>query len=157
MEARKSNNADRVSNAGDGAVPSGNATPRTTPPEVSLLRLYALRLFYLVACGNGVYYWPEVFHHTDEFVVTGGIRTALLAGLGATAVLGLRYPLQMLFELTWKAIYFIAFAMPLWHAQKLGAAAEDAKACLMVVVFIPTVPWRYVGAHYIVKRGDRWK
>jgi len=60
----------------------------------------------------------------------------LLAGLGATAVLGLRYPVQMLpilrFELVWKAIYLIAFALPLWSAHEInGAVAEDIQAVLM--------------------------
>jgi hypothetical protein len=61
------------------------------------------------------------------------------------------------FELIWKAIYLIAFALPLWYSNQINAAvAEDTKACLMVVVFIPLMPWRYVFAHYVLKRGDRW-
>jgi len=76
--------------------------------------------------------------------------------------LGLRYPVQMLpvliFELVWKAIYLIAFAFPLWSAHQVtAAAAEDIKAVLMVVIFIPLIPWRYVFANYVMKRGDRWK
>jgi hypothetical protein len=131
--------------------------------ELSLLRLYALRSAYLVmAAGLGVYYWPSVIHHTSEFAATQGIRFALLAGLGLTAALGLRYPLQMLpillFELTWKAVYLVAFALPLWSAHQInGATAEDIKAVLMVVIFLPLVPWRYVLAHYVLKHGDRWK
>ena len=90
------------------------------------------------------------------------MRFALLAGLGAAAALGLRYPLQMLplllFELIWKAIYLIAFAMPLWSAHHINAAAaEDIKAVLMVVIFLPLIPWRYVFTHYVLKRGDRWR
>jgi hypothetical protein len=125
-------------------------TSRTTAPELSLFRLYALRVFYLViAAGLGVYVWPAVIHHTNEFAATQGVRFALLAGLGAMAALGLRYPVQMLpvllFELTWKTIYLVAFALPLWSAHQINAAAaEDIKAVLMVVVFVPLVPWRYV-------------
>jgi hypothetical protein len=144
-------------------VPSGDVTLGATIPEVSLFRLYALRASYLVlAVGLGVYIWPAVVHHTSEFAATDGVRFGLLAGLGATAVLGLRYPLQMLplllFELVWKAIYLIAFALPLRSAHQINAAAaEDIKACLMVVIFIPLIPWRYVFAHYVLKHGDRWK
>jgi hypothetical protein len=136
---------------------------RPTLPEVSLFRLYTLRAGYLIlAVGLGVYIWPVVLHHTNELAETAGVRFSLLAGLGATAVLGLRYPLQMLplllFELIWKAIYLIAFALPLWSAHQVNAAvAEDIKACLMVVIFIPLIPWRYVSAHYLLKHGDRWK
>jgi len=131
--------------------------------EVSLFRLYTLRAAYLVmAAGLGVYIWPVVIHHTPEFAATRGVQCALLAGLGAGAALGLRYPVRMLpillFELTWKAIYLIAFALPLWSAHQINAAtAEDIKAVLMAVIFIPLIPWRYVFAHYVLRRGDRWK
>src|SRR5215813_3972722 len=136
---------------------------RPTTPEVSLFRLYTLRAAYLVmAAGLGVYVWPAVIRHTNELAVTQGVQFALLAGLGATAALGLRYPVQMLpillFELIWKAIYLIAFALPLWSAHQIDSAtAEDIKAVLMVVIFVPFVPWRYVFAHYVLKHGDRWK
>jgi hypothetical protein len=59
--------------------------------------MYTLRVAYFVmAAGLGVYVWPAVIHHTDEFAATQGVRFALAAGLGATAALELRYPVQML-------------------------------------------------------------
>jgi len=131
--------------------------------EVSLVRLYTLRLCYLIlAVGLGLYMWPSVIHHTPAFAVAHGIQLSLLAGLGLTAVLGLRYPVQMLplliFELIWKTIYLLAFALPMWSAHQVNAAtAEDIRACLMVVIFIPLIPWRYVVRHYILQRGNRWK
>jgi hypothetical protein len=145
------------------SLPSDDVTSRAAVPEVSLFRLYTLRASYLLlAVGLGVYYWPAVIHHTNEFASAEGVRFGLLAGLGVTAVLGLRYPVQMLplllFELVWKTIYLIAFALPLWSAHQINeAAAEDIKACLMVVIFVPLIPWRHVFAHYAVKPGDRWK
>lgn len=145
------------------SVPSGAVMARATTPEVSLFRLYTLRLAYLImAAGLAVFYWPHVIHHTNQFAATRGIQFALLAGLGLTAALGLRYPLKMLpillFELTWKAVYLIAFALPLWSAHQVDAAtAANIKAVLMVVIFIPLIPWRYVFAHYLLKHGDRWK
>jgi hypothetical protein len=140
----------------------GVASP-ATQLEVSLFRLYTLRVAYFVmAAGLGAVIWPGVIHHTNEFAAAHGVQCALLAGLGATAALGLRYPVQMLpvllFELIWKAIYLIAFALPLWSAHQVNAAtAEDIKAVLMVVIFVPLIPWRYVFAHYVLKHGDRWK
>lgn len=139
-------------------VSSGGVGSRALVPELSLLRLYTLRAAYLVmAAGLAVYIWPSVIHHANEF---GAVRFALLAGLGLTAALGLRYPVQMLpillFEMTWKAIYLIAFAWPLWSAHQIGPAVrEDIKAVLMVVIFVPLVPWQYVFAHYVLKQGDR--
>ena len=71
--------------------------PQATVPQVSLFRLYTLRVsYFIMAAGLGVYVWPAVLHHTNEFAAAAGIRVALLAGLGATAALGLRYPEQML-------------------------------------------------------------
>jgi hypothetical protein len=145
------------------SVPADVGTPRATTGEVSLFRLYTLRVAYLImSAGLGAFIWPNVIHHTSEFAATRGIQAALLAGLGLTAALGLRYPLKMLpillFELAWKAIYLIAFALPLWSAHQINdATAEDIKAVLMVVIFIPLIPWRYVFAHYALKHGDRWK
>ena len=138
-------------------------TPRATRREVSLFRLYTLRFAYLImSAGLGAFIWPDVIHHTNEFAATHGIQVALLAGLGLTAALGLRYPLQMLpillFELTWKAIYLVAFALPLWSAHQINdATVGDIKAVLMVVIFIPLIPWRYVFAHYVLKPGDGWR
>jgi hypothetical protein len=85
--------------------------------EVSIFRLYTLRLCYLIlAVGLGLFVWPTVIHHTADSAVTSGIQRSLLAGLGLTAVLGLRHPVQMLplllFELIWKTIYLLAFALP---------------------------------------------
>src|SRR5215471_5834925 len=145
------------------SVPTNAVSPRPTMREVSLFRLYMLRGAYLImSAGIGVFFWPKVIHHTNEFAATHGIQFALLAGLGLTAALGLKYPLKMLpillFELTWKAVYLIAFALPLWSAHQINdATAEDIKAVLMVVIFIPLIPWRYVFAHYVLKHGDRWK
>jgi len=131
--------------------------------ELSLVRLYTLRLCYLILAGGlGTFIWPVVIQHTSELAIAKGIQLSLLAGLGATAVLGFRYPVKMLplllFELIWKAIYLAAFALPLWSANQINAAtAEDIKSVLMVVIFIPLIPWKYVFAHYIVQRGERWK
>jgi hypothetical protein len=132
-------------------------------PEVSLFRLYTLRACYLLmAVGLAIYIWPIVISHSNELATSQGIRFALLAGLGATAALGVRYPVQMLplllFELAWKAIYLIAFALPIYLAHRINeATAENIRACLMVVIFIPLIPWRHVWARYVLAPGDRWR
>jgi len=144
-------------------VPSHEPASSATKLEISLFRLYTLRAAYFVmAAGLGVFIWPAVIHHTNEFAITRGIQIALLAGLGASAALGIRYPVQMLpvllFEFTWKAIYLLAFALPLWSAHQINqATAEDIKSVLMVVILVPLIPWRYVFLHYVLKPGDRWK
>jgi len=144
-------------------VPSHVLVSSAANHEVSLFRLYTLRAAYFVmAAGLGTFIWPAVIRHTSEFAITRGIQIALLAGLGASAALGLRYPVQMLpvllFELIWKAIYLVAFALPLWSAHQINpATADDIKSVLMVVILVPLIPWRYVFSHYVLKHGDRWK
>jgi hypothetical protein len=131
-------------------------------PDVPRWRLYTLRAAYLVlVAGLGTYIWPLVIHHNNAFALDSGIQTSLLAGLGAAALLGLRYPLKMLplllFELIWKAIYLVAFALPLWSSHAITpAAAQDINSVLMVVIFIPLIPWGYVWRHYVVGRGEPW-
>lgn len=67
------------------------------------------------------------FPHTSEFAIGIGPETSLSAGIGATALLGLRYPVEMLplllFEMIWKTIYLIGFALPLWLAHQVNASA----------------------------------
>lgn len=144
-------------------IPLGRAASCAAAPELSLFRLYTLRLAYLImAAGLAVFIWPTVLHHTSQFAIAEGVRFALLSGLGAAAALGLRYPVRMLplllFELTWKATYLLFFALPLWSAHQIdAAAAADIKAVLMAVIFIPLIPWRHVFTHYVMKRGERWR
>jgi hypothetical protein len=131
--------------------------------SVPLWRLYSLRLCYMILAGGlGMFIWPSVIQHSPEFAASRGIQTSLLAGLGATAVLGLRYPTKMIpvlmFELIWKIIYLIAFAVPLWRAHQITDAVQaDITAVLMVVVFVPLIPWGYVWQQYATGHGERWR
>jgi hypothetical protein len=130
---------------------------------VPLWRLYTLRICYLILAGGlGLYIWPSVIVHTAEFAAAHGIQCSLLAGLGATALLGFRYPVKMipllLFELIWKIIYLAAFAVPLWKAHQITEAVQaDITAVLMVVVFLPLIPWGHVWREYVTGRGERWR
>ena len=130
--------------------------------DVSTFRLYLMRGLYLVIClGLGSMIWPLMFHH-KPWDLMHGVACSLLAALSALMALGVRYPLQMLplllFELAWKAIWLVAIALPLWSAHRLDAETmETVKACLGGIVLCPLViPWRYVLANYMTKRGDRW-
>lgn len=136
---------------------------RSASTDIPLWRLYTLRLCYLILAGGiGTFFWPNIIHHTSAFAIAEGVRFSLLGGLGLAAVLGIRYPVRMipllLFELTWKAIYLAAFALPLWQAHQItDAVAEDIKSVAMVVIFIPLIPWGYVFRAYVLRPGDRWR
>lgn len=81
--------------------------------EISVLRLHALRAGYLLlVVGLGLTVWPGVIHHDRPWELMQGVVHCMLAALSALAILGLRYPLQMLpllfFELAWKTIWLLA-------------------------------------------------
>ena len=130
--------------------------------EISLIRLYALRAAYLfVAAGIALTVWPLLFTHKPDWPLMNGVVCSLLAAVSVLAVLGIRYPLQMLpvllFELLWKAIWLIAVALPLWRAGALDAARmETVRDCLPAVILIPLIPWRYVIARYLRSPGEPW-
>jgi hypothetical protein len=132
--------------------------------DVSTFRLYVLRATYLlIVVGLGCVIWPGIIHHSSGWALKYGDESSLLAGVSVLALLGLRYPLKMLplllFELTWKSIWLLAIALPLWSAGQADAATwETINACVMGVVIFPlAIPWPYVWANFVKARGDRWK
>jgi hypothetical protein len=131
--------------------------------EVSLLRLYLLRALYLlIVVGLGIVQWPEILRQEKSWELMEGVVACMLAAFSALSVLGLRYPLQMLplllWELVWKSIWLIVVALPLWSAGQMDESTwATASACLMVVIVPFVIPWRFVFAHYVKKRGDRWR
>ena len=132
--------------------------------EVSTFRLYLLRATYLlILVGLGFTIWPGIILHAITGDPTPRATSSLLAAVSVLAVLGIRYPLQMLplllFELVWKSIWLIAVALPLWSANQMDAdTLETVYACLMGWVIFPIIiPWPYVLANYVKKAGDRWR
>jgi hypothetical protein len=130
--------------------------------QVSLWRLYALRATYLlIVVGLGIEIWPGMIHHEKPWELMQGVVCCVLAAVSLLAILGLRYPLQMLplllFELVWKAIWLIVVAAPLWSAHQMDEDTwATASACLMAAIFPIVIPWPYIFANFAMKPGDRW-
>ncbi|HAV23935.1 MAG: hypothetical protein A2X67_13735 [Ignavibacteria bacterium GWA2_55_11] len=128
--------------------------------SVSTLRLYIMRVMYLfnfVLLGSDV--WPELIRHEGPWDPVRGAAYSLWATLSLLSGLGLRYPLQMLplllFQLVYKSIWLVAVGIPL---QSAGQATEMTTVFLVGVgLDLIVIPWPYVYAHYLKKRGDRWK
>ena len=105
--------------------------------EVSIVRLTLLRAGYLLlVVGLGPMIWPVILHHARTWELMHGVVACMLGALSVLALLGLRYPLQMLplifFELAWKAIWLLRVALPLWSAHRMDTAtAETAGECLI--------------------------
>ena len=131
--------------------------------EVSLFRLYLLRATYLViAVGLGVQIWPLVLRSASAPPAhMQGVVRAVLTAVSLLALLGLRYPLQLLplllFELTWKAVWVLAIGFPQWRSGHLDAATHETwTTCLgSVVLCVVVIPWGHVLRHYVRARGDR--
>lgn len=128
---------------------------------VSPLRLWVMRAFYLfMAVGIGATVWPLIIGHPADLPRMTGVALALLGTIGLLALLGLRYPLQMLplllFELVWKAVWLAAFALPRW----LGGSLDEGMRTTMFetslgAVLLLVIPWRYVFHHYARKPAER--
>jgi len=132
--------------------------------EVPVLRLYVLRATYLlIVIGLGLVIWPLIIQHSSTASHMGSVVRSLLGAVSLLALLGLRYPLQMLplllFELVWKSIWVVAFGLPLWSGHRLDAGtAETLRDCLLGLVIFPIViPWGHVWRRYFRQPGDRWK
>ena len=130
--------------------------------EVSPLRLWVMRAMYLImALGIGLTIWPLILSHGSELPRMTGIAWALIGTIGLLALLGLRYPLQMLplllVELTWKIVWLSAFALPRWRGGTLdeGMRTTIFETSLGAVLLL-VIPWRYVWANYLARPGDPW-
>ena len=134
------------------------------PEEVSLFRLYLMRLLYLlnfVLLGMSV--WPGLIHHGKPWDPMHGIAVSCWAALSALSGLGIRYPLGMvpllIFQLFYKSVWVLAVGLPLRSAGQLDpVAAELFDVCAKgLVVDLIVIPWPYVLAHYVKRPGDRWR
>ena len=129
--------------------------------NVSLFRLYLLRVLYAVlALAEGSIQLRLFLHHAP-WTLNSGIAHSLLLALAILSAVGIRYPLQMLpvlvYEILWKLIWLVGIALPLWLANQVDADTHKAFFEIgPVIVLIPFIPWRYVFQTYISKPGDRW-
>jgi hypothetical protein len=132
--------------------------------EVSIVRLYLLRgMYLLISIGLGITVWPLIIAPPNAVANASTVIRALLGALAVLSLLGLRYPLKMLplllFELLWKVIWVVAFAMRMWLGTGLDKyASETFAACMMGVVLVPlVVPWSHVYRSYLLASGDPWR
>ena len=130
--------------------------------QVSLTRLYLLRLGYLVmAVGIAVRKWPLIVNHDSPWPLFEGVETCMLVALSLLSFLGLRYPIKMmpvlLFEIGWKFIWVAVVVLPLWINGELDAATAEVFYSCLVVLIVVVVPWRYVVTQYVTKHADPWR
>lgn len=139
-----------------------DATPRAVNPPLSLLRLNVMRVGYaILGIGLAIVKWPLLWQR-DQWELMEGVVTCMLIALSLLALLGLRYPRQLLpvllFESAWKLIWLSAVALPQWTGDRMDPATREVTVdCLLVVIILAVIPWPYVFAHYLKKPGDPWR
>lgn len=130
------------------------------PKEPTLLRLYLMRLLYLLNfLLLGLDVWPAIINHVGPWDPVKGVALSFWAALSTLSVLGLRYPLKMvpvlLLQFLYKLIWLGAVALPTWssvRATDLGRAMS-----IGVVVDAVVIPWAYVVRDYVTAAGERWR
>ena len=131
--------------------------------EISVLRLNLLRAAYaFVAVGIALVVWPSILSHPGNWPLMSGVVSCMMAGVSVLALLGLRYPLQLLpvllFELVWKTIWLGAVALPLWLSGGMDPRTmQSVVECLIAIVLIPVIPWGHVIRTYVKQPGARWR
>ena len=134
--------------------------------EVSRGRLYLMRFTYLlnaIVIGFGA--WSGLLGQRT-LIYTGkpwdliyGVAFSLYAAYALLMLLGVRFPLRMLpllqLQISYKLIWLIAVAYPLWSAGRLNPGAIWAVRVFagIVVLDLVVIPWPYVLEKYI--RGDQ--
>jgi hypothetical protein len=64
----------------------------------------------------------------------------------------------LFFEFAWKLVWMIAVYLPRWSAGSVDAVTAEAAVEIMMGIIVPIIiPWRYVFANYVRRRGDRWR
>jgi hypothetical protein len=135
--------------------------------EVSTFRLYLLRAMYVfVAVGLAIFKLAPAILHPENLSPQDSVIVSVLGAFALLAVVGIRYPLKMLpllfFEFVWKAIWVVAFGLPLMLSDGLDpnvsfGGTETLVNCLLGIVLVPiVVPWGYVFKQYVRAPGDRW-
>jgi len=131
-------------------------------PEPSLIRLYLLRLGYLVLLvGLGLQHWPLLLGEITTRSASGATVISMLSALGLLSAIGLIAPLRMLpillWEIVWKVTWLVAVALPTWRAGEIDADfRSDLFAISLVAPYILIFPWRYF-AGQIAAHRDRWR
>lgn len=132
--------------------------------NVSMVRLYALRVLYLGNfVGLAVNLWPTLVRPPEPVAPLPGVAFAFWAALSILSALGLRYPLKMLpvlfMQLTYKSVWLLAVALPLWSSGLWSASAAGLFNVMAMgaVADLLIIPWPYVFANYVRKPGDAWR
>lgn len=129
------------------------------------LRLNVMRIGYLLmVIGLALVKWPLFFQDggVASLPVFEGVVAVLLTAMSLLALLGVRYPIQMLpvliFESLWKLIWLAAVGVPHLVAGDMDAQMSSMLFSVsFVVIILAVTPWDYVWRHYVKAPGAPWR
>lgn len=125
---------------------------------VSKFRFWLLRFFYLmITVFLGIDVWSEIFTHTAMWQLLPGVAYSFWGAFTLLAILGLLHPLKMipllLIQFSYKIIWLIIVAYPLWISNQLAGSSIEGMTMLFVksvVVDLLVIPWTYVLKNYVL-------
>ena len=131
--------------------------------HVSPLRLNLLRAYYLlIALERGYRVLPTLLGAREPLGPFDGTAYAFWGALALLALVGLRYPLQMLplllAHLAYKSIWLLAVALPMWRAGVEFDATMVGFTWAMglgVLFDLLIIPWGYVLDRYVRAPAER--
>lgn len=140
------------------------AHPAAGVKPLPAFRLNLMRLGYLVmGVGLMLVKWPILLSgSTPALPVFEAVVACILTAMSLLALLGLRHPVAMLpvllFECTWKVLWFATFALPHLLAGDMDKATTTMFfSCSFVVIIAAVTPWDYAWKRYVTTRGEKWR
>ncbi len=123
---------------------------------VPRINIYLLRLmFVLMFLALGRTVWTYILTHEGTWGSDEAMAWSVLAGFSALAALGIVRPLKMLplvmLEITYKVMWLILVAYPLWSTGQLAGSPAESRTYSFLLVALPIVamPWKYAFDHYV--------
>jgi len=122
----------------------------------SRFRFYLLRFYFaLNFVALGFQAWSEIFAHKGLWQPIPGIAYSFWAAFSLLAILGIIHPLKMipllLIQFTYKLIWSVMVAYPMWAANQLPASHELTNIMVKgVFIDLLIIPWPYVLRNFIL-------
>jgi hypothetical protein len=123
---------------------------------LSTFRFYLLRFYFaLNVAALGFQAWSEIMSHKGLWEPIPGIAYSFWAAFSLLAILGIVHPLKMipllLLQFTYKLIWSIMVAYPIWSAHQLPASHELTNIMVKgVIIDLFILPWPYVLRNFIL-------
>jgi len=123
------------------------------PLQIWFLRTLYLLMFLFVGFDS----WSAILRHQGPWDPMRAAALCMFASYSFLAILGVFYPLRMLpivlFMLTYKTLWLIVVALPLWSAGTMAGspAAPMARIFRWVPIMFLAMPWKYVFERYVAR------